>query len=81
MILKELKNYIFEEFSKKLETQIDIDNIIKLIDCIEGKQKEKKEKENDEEEDKNLKKGNDIREIILNEFLKKLIDLIIIFSP
>jgi len=81
LILKELKNYIFEEFSKKLETQIDIDNIIKLIDCIEGKQKEKKEKENDEEEDKNLKKGNDIREIILNEFLKKLIDLIIIFSP
>lgn len=42
--LKELKDYIFSEFVEKLESQNDIDNILKLIECIEGKQKEKKRK-------------------------------------
>ena len=70
---KELKNYIFEEFVKKLENNDNIENILKLIDCIEGKQKEKNDKEyNDQTGEKNEKKNE--RGIILNEFLKKLIE-------
>jgi len=50
-----MKEYIFKEFSNKLENESDIDNILNLIDCLKGKnknednqingQKEKKDKE------------------------------------
>ena len=69
--LEELKDYIFGEFVKKLESQNDIDNIIKLIEVIEGKEKNKKEKESEEKNQK-IKQESNIREIILNEFLNKL---------
>ena len=42
---KDLKEFIFEEFSNRLENTSDIDNIINLIDCLEGINK-KEEKEN-----------------------------------
>ena len=67
--LKKLKDYIFDEFVKKLESQNDIDNIVKLIDCIEGKHL-KKEEEKNKENIENKKK--EIRENILIEFLNKL---------
>ena len=54
-----LKTFIFDEFSKKMEDNNDIENIIKLIDCLEGKN----ETENDKDKNKNI-----------NEFLAKLIE-------
>ena len=69
--LEGLKDYIFGEFVKKLESQNDIDNIIKLIEVIEGKEKNKKAKESEEKNQK-IKQESNIREIILNEFLNKL---------
>ena len=39
----EMKAFIFEQFSKKVVNDQDINNIIKLIDCLEGNLKEKKE--------------------------------------
>ena len=38
----EMKNYIFDEFSNKLNNDNDIDNIINLINCLEGKNKKKR---------------------------------------
>ena len=35
----EMKTFIFEEFSKKLNNENDIDNILNLIDCLECKNK------------------------------------------
>ena len=55
---KELKDEIFEKFSKKLDNENDIDNIINLIDCLEGKEKKKKDEEKEE----------------INEFFKKLMN-------
>ena len=54
----DLKSFIFDEFSKKLDDNNDIENIIKLIDCLEGK---------------NEKIDNDKFKNI-NEFLTKLMD-------
>ena len=53
---KELKDEIFEKFSKKLDNENDIDNIINLIVCLEGKEKKEKDEEKAE----------------INEFFKKL---------
>jgi len=51
-----MKTFIFEEFSKKLENNNDIENIIKLIDVLEGKNEKgkvdnqiNKEKDNNKE--------------------------------
>ena len=57
-----MKDFIFEKFENKLENENDIDNIIKLIDCLEGKDAVK---ENKYEEDKK-------NEIIIIEFLNRL---------
>ena len=40
-----LKKIIFEEFSNKLENESDIDNILNLIDCLEGKNKKEDNQE------------------------------------
>ena len=58
----EMKNFIFEEFSNKLDLEIDIDNIINLLDCLE-------------EKDKKKEIMNDIngKEILVNQFLQKLV--------
>jgi len=52
----DMKTFIFEEFSKKLENNNDIENIIKLIDVLEGKNEKgkvdnqiNKEKDNNKE--------------------------------
>ena len=44
----EMKKFIFNEFSTKLDNENDIDNIIKLIDCLEGKGTKKEKEENKE---------------------------------
>ena len=54
----EMKEFILDKFARKLDNMNDIDNIIKLIDVLEGKNENKKE----------IKK-----ETIKNEFLNKLI--------
>ena len=64
-----MKKFIFEEFSNKLESESDIDNIINLIDCFERKNK-KKEKEDNQNIGKNEKDKK--REEIKNKFLKQL---------
>ena len=59
-----LKTFIFEEFSKNLEDNDDIKNIIKLLDCLEGKnEKEKIDYQISEDKVTNI-----------NEFLTKLMD-------
>ena len=60
----EMKKFIFEEFSKKLNNEEDIDNIINLIDCLEGKNKKKD----------NINEKNKEKETIINEFLQKLME-------
>ena len=34
--LNDLKQFIFKQFSEKVKTKTDIDNILKLIECIQG---------------------------------------------
>ena len=60
---KEMKEFIFEEFVNKLNDEKDIENIIKLIDCLEGK--DKKTEDIIYQKDK-------VKEKIVNEFLQKL---------
>ena len=71
---KELKDYIFEEYSNKLDDIKDIDNIINLIDCLEGKSQNGQElKKSDNENiglENNEKEQEQEKEVI--EFLKKL---------
>ena len=54
-----MKDYIFEEFIN-LKEEKDIENIISLIECLEGKDNEIKDKKKEENKE------------ILNEFLNKL---------
>ena len=56
---KDLKEYIFEEYSNKLYNEKNIDNIIDLLDCFEKKEKVKNIKKRTEKE--------------MNEFLEILI--------
>ncbi len=64
----DLKTFIFDEFSKKLEDNNDIENIMKLIDCLEGKN----EKGQINNQIINEKSNDDYKNI--NEFLAKLIE-------
>ena len=66
---KNMKNYIFAEFINKVEHNDDINNIIKLINCLENKDK------NIETQNENLyfKKVKE-RDIYINEFLNKLFE-------
>ena len=69
---KEMKEFIFDEFASKLENFNDINLIINLIDCLEGKvenEQKEKEKEKIEQKDKEKEKR---REEMINEFLKRL---------
>ena len=45
-----MKEYIFKEFSNKLENESDIDNILNLIDCLEGKNKKEDNQINGQKE-------------------------------
>ena len=63
---KEMKNFIFENISKKLTNENDIDNFINLIDFFEGKDKKKE----DSIIDRNEKDG----EKKINEFVKQLME-------
>ena len=58
-----IKEFIINEFAKKVDNNNDIDNIMKLIECLEGKHEMKTESGN---------KNEDKAKKILNEFLKKL---------
>ena len=64
----DLKTFIFDEFSKKLDDLNDIENIIKLIDCLEGKNENKKE------DNQNINQTDSDKEKNVNEFLTKLMD-------
>ena len=73
----EMKKYIFDVFSKKVTKDEDIQNIKKLIDCLQMKIK-KNEKEGEEkpknENIKELEKLEKESEDNINEFLEKLIE-------
>ena len=72
---KEMKDYIFDEFTSKLDNVNNIDNIIVLLNCLEGnsqKKEEEKKEENDDKAEENEKKVE--KEKIINEFLQKLMD-------
>ena len=72
---KKLKDYIFDKFANKLDDSNDIDNIIKLINCLEGhKENIQKDKSNDIDDNTLNEQGDKRKENILNEFLKKLIE-------
>ena len=72
---KKLKDFIFDKFANKLDDSKDIDNIIKLINCLEGHTENIEKDKCNEIEDNTLNEQNDKRkENILNEFLKKLIE-------
>ena len=61
---KDLKEYIFLEFSNNLEDKSDIDNIMKLIDSLKIKDKKKED---------NINAENKGKDKIVNEFLTELI--------
>ena len=65
---KDLIDYIFNEYTKKLDDKNDIDNIIKLINCLEGNIK--KNKNGDANYEDNKKKE---RKKVINEFIEKLL--------
>ena len=58
----EMKNFIFEEFSNKLDLELDIDNIINLLDCLEEKDKRK-----------DIMNSINGKETLVNQFLQKLV--------
>ena len=67
----ELKNFIFDKFANKLDDMNDIENIIKLIDCLEGdKDNEDKDKCNIKNENIILEKEENKNGTIINYFLK-----------
>ena len=75
--LKELIDNIFEEYIKKLDDENDINNIIELLDCFKEKNEKKNDESNDSDNDKELNKDeiqNKKNEVIINEFLEKLIN-------
>ena len=63
---QEMKNFIFENISKKLDNENDIDNFINLLYFFEGK-------DNKNEDSINYKNEKD-REKKINEFVKKLME-------
>jgi len=72
---KPMKEFIFNEFTKRLDSEVDIDNIIKLLNCLEGNfQKEDKNSEDKNNSTNNQNDENNDKEIIINEFLKKLME-------
>ena len=75
--LKELIDNIFEEYIKKLDDENDINNIIELLDCFKEKNDKKNQEDKDSDKDKELNKDeiqNKKYEVIINEFLEKLIN-------
>lgn len=53
----------------------DIDNIVKLLDCLEGvNEYAEKDKNNNKNENTLIVQDNNENEQIINEFLKKLFD-------
>ena len=67
-----MREYIFDKFINGLKNNNDINNIIKLIDCIQGKTNEENDKEKNESEQNEI--DIDLRNQILNEFYKKLME-------
>jgi len=65
----EMKKFIFNEFSNKLDNEDDIYNIISLLDCLAGKDKNGEKDDILNEKNENDKKNEEIT----NEFLKELI--------
>ena len=66
---KGLIEYIFDEYTKKLDDKNDIDNIIKLIDCLEGNIQNNEKKDN-----KNgINLNNDSRKEAISNFVEKLL--------
>jgi len=63
---KEMKNFIFENISKKLANENDIDNFINLLDFFEGKDKKK--------EDSIIFRNETDGEKKINEFVKQLME-------
>ena len=61
---KGIIEFIFDEFANRLENNDDIDNVIKLIDCLECN------KEKIESNDEMINQ----REALVNEFLNKLFE-------
>ena len=71
---KDLKDFIFNEFIYELKSDKDIDNIINLLNCLEGKyQKQDDDKENTIKEEKETTINKN--ENIINEFLGKLLKI------
>ena len=68
---KEMKEYIFGEFAKKVENADDIKNIMNLINCLEGKFL-KEQKENEKKNSEKIEANIENQEGIINEFIKKL---------
>ena len=69
----ELKNFIFDKFANKLDDMNDIENIIKLINCLEGdKDNEDKDKCKIKNENIILEKEENKNGTIINDFFKKL---------
>ena len=58
----DMKEFIFSEFSQKLDDKYDIDNIIKLIDCLKGKDKKTEDSKSTKE-----------KQEMINDFLTQLI--------
>ena len=72
---KLLKDFIFDKFASQLNSMNDIDNIVKLLDCLEGvNEYAEKDKNNNKNENTLIVQDNNENEQIINEFLKKLFD-------
>ena len=73
----EMKNFIFDIFSKKVTKYEDIQNIIKLIDCLQIKINKIENKGEETHKSENLKETEKIQkesEDNINEFLDKLME-------
>ena len=73
--LKELIDYIFDDYVNNVVDETDINNILNLLDCFKEKNFQDKDGSNDNDNDLNQDEiQNKKNEVIINNFLEKLME-------
>ena len=73
----EMKTFLFEQFSREVANDQDINNIIRLINCLEGNPKDENKENEEKNKDEDINNKDKLKkdaEKNINEFLKKLLE-------
>jgi len=72
-----MKTFLFEQFSREVANDQDINNIIRLINCLEGNPKDENKENEEKNKDEDINNKDKLKkdaEKNINEFLKKLLE-------